>query len=283
MKIHSFTTGTVRLSKSWREAQGAYPMRLMRTLTDTNLTEPLPIWCFLIEHPEGLILVDTGNTLDSNIPIWFPPHMPLVQRAAPFQINSRKQEIGEQLRDNGFAPEDVRWVILTHLHQDHEGGLHYFPNAEFIVSDAEWHVASGFAGRMAGYLNYRWFDGFNPTLITFDEPDEMFGARHTVTQAGDVYLVPTPGHTAGHLSVILNLGDVMIFFAGDASYTQDLLLVDALDGVSADAEAMHQTHRNILNFAKHFPTVYLPSHEWESQERLEKLQTLPLMTTEVTY
>ena len=277
MQIYAITTGTVRITQNWRVGNGAYLPRLLRTLTDSRLTEPLPIWCFAIEHPEGLIVIDTGIPANANKRVLFPPHVAFVQHAAPFQISGESDEIGPQLRTNGLSPEDVRWVILTHLHQDHEGGLHHFPNAEFLVSRAEWEAAKGIKGRMAGYLNFRWPKNFSPTLVDFDEPDEVFSRRHSVTRAGDVYLVPTPGHSPGHLSVVVEDGNQALFFAGDASYTQDLLLADALDGVGPDAEGEHNSHRRILEFARKMPTVYLPSHEWEAKQRLaqrEVIQTL---------
>ncbi|MBC8097868.1 MAG: N-acyl homoserine lactonase family protein [Armatimonadetes bacterium] len=276
MNIHAITTGTVRITHHWREGHGAYPLRLLRTLTDRHLTEPLPIWCYLIEHPEGLIVIDTGIPANANQRVWFPPHMILAQRAAPFQIQSAAEELGMQLQTLGFAPADVRWVILTHLHQDHEGGLHHFPNAEFIVARAEWAAAQGIKGRMAGYLNQRWFKGFAPTPVDFTEPDPVFNGRHSVTRAGDVYLVPTPGHSAGHLSVIVEDNAQALFFAGDASYTQALLLADALDGVSPNAAHAHDSHQRILTFARQTPTVYLPSHEWDAQRRLAQREPIPL-------
>lgn len=276
MRVYAFTTGTVRVTQNWRHGKGAYPLRLIRTLTDPHLTDPLPIWCWLIKASDGLILIDTGIPLNANRPVWFPPHMRLAQRAAPFQITSAEEEIGHQLRANGFSPADVRTVVLTHLHQDHEGGLHHFPSAEFIVSRAEWDAARGFKGRMGGYLNQRWSKQFAPTLIDFDAPDAIFGGRHTLTDS--IHLVPTPGHSAGHLSVIVNEGDTSLFFAGDASYTQDLLLMGALDGVSPNARQVHQTHARILTYASRYPTIYLPSHEWEAKTRLQAREILNAQT-----
>lgn len=270
MNIHAFSTGTVQITHHWLKGSGSYPKRLFQALTDSQLSEPLPIWCFLIEHPEGLILIDTGIPQNANQPVWFPPHMRLTQGAAPFQIASAQEEIGTQLQAKGFSPKDVRWVILTHLHQDHEGGLHHFPKAQFIVSRAEWAAAQGWQGRMKGYLNQRWFAGFQPRLIDFDQAHPSFGAYHPLTQAKDVQLVPTFGHSEGHLSVILETPQMSWFFAGDASYSQQLLLEDALDGVSPNARAVHQTHQRIRHYAQQHPTVYLPSHEWAAKQRLEQ-------------
>ena len=68
------------------------------------------------------------------------------QSVKRFRITA-EQEIGPQLRARGLSPADVRWVVLTHLHQDHDGGLHHFPQAEVIVARAKWQVAQGMRGR----------------------------------------------------------------------------------------------------------------------------------------
>ncbi len=207
--------------------------------------------------------------------------MPLLQRAAPFDMRP-EWEIGPQMRALGLAPEDVRWVLLTHLHQDHDGGLHHFPQAEFIVSRAEWAAASGLKGRLGGYLNQRWPGWFAPRLIDFESGGlGAFAGHLTLTQAGDVHLVPTPGHSAGHLSIILDEGPLSIFFAGDASYTEDLLIADQADGVGPDPAAQHDTHHRILAYAAQQPTVYLPSHDPESAARLDSRQIIDVYTQDM--
>ncbi len=137
-----FRPGQVQITQNWRKGQGEGIRRLANTLFDQNMTEWLPIYCYVIEHPEGLIVVDTGIVSTANTPVYFPPWMRLVQRAARFRIEP-EQEIGPQMAAGGLSPQDVRWVVLTHLHQDHDGGLQYFPQAEFIISRLEWQAARG--------------------------------------------------------------------------------------------------------------------------------------------
>ncbi len=274
MKIHTIETGRVKVTRNWRVGRGGGIKRLMNTLLDSEFTEWLPIYVWVIEHPEGLIVIDTGIPADANKRIWFPPFMPLVQRAAKFEMTP-EQEVGPQLRRLGLSPDDVRWVVLTHLHQDHDGGLHHFPNAEFLVSREEWAVATGFKGRMNGYLNQRWPSWFQPGLVDFDQiPFGPFASHHLLTQSGDVHLIPTPGHSPGHLSLILVKGDCSIIFAGDASYTQDLLIAQQADGIGGDPQAQQDTHVKILAYAEQRPTIYLPSHDPGSKERLENQTTI---------
>ncbi len=272
MKIHPISTGRVKITKSWLIGQEDSPFRLLHPLTDRTFTDWLPIFCFVIEHPEGLIVVDTGIPANANDRIYFPPFMPLVQRAAPFDI-TEQEEIGPKMRELGLDPADVRWVIQTHLHQDHEGGFHYFPQAEVIVSRTEWSAATGLKGRMGGYLNYRWPKDLDPTLVDFEDgPFHSFDQSQTVTAAGDVILVPTPGHSSGHLSVVIKEDKQLVFLAGDAAYSQELLLANQVDGVGPSVEDQRDTKQRIIELAKTVPTVFVTSHEWAGAERLKTRQ-----------
>jgi len=274
MKIHAIETGKVQITQSWSIGRGDGIRRMVHTLFDSEYTEWLPIYVWLIEHAEGLIVIDTGIPADANKRIWFPPFMPLIQRAARFKM-APELEIGPQLRALGFSPEDVRWVILTHLHQDHDGGLHHFPKAEFLVSWQEWENANGFKGRLNGYLNQRWPRWFQPHLVRFDAARfGPFSSHYRMTKSGDIHLVPTPGHSAGHLSVILNEEDRSIFFAGDASYSEKLLVARKADGIGINPKMQLETHRQILAYAQENPTVYLPSHDPDAKNRLENRITV---------
>lgn len=264
--IHAITTGYVQITQKWIQGEGQGIKRVVNTLFDKQLSDWLPIWCFVIEHDEGLIVVDTGISDNANTPIYFPPYMPLLQRAAKFRI-SKEEELGYQMRERGLNPDDVRYVILTHLHQDHDGGLQHFPNAEFIVSSEEWRVAKGLAGRMAGYLNQRWFDGFAPTTIDFTG-HELTDFPVSYQLLPNISLVPTYGHSVGHMSVIYHQ-DTPIVFAGDMAYSETALHNTILDGVTEDLEIAAQSMRYMSNFVKSQSAVFLPSHDPQSAFRLQ--------------
>lgn len=268
MRFHAIETGRVRVTERWRQGEGQGFRRLLNAWFDKAMTDWLPIHVWVIEHPEGLIVVDTGAHSDANRPRYFPPFMPLVQRAAVFDI-SPEEEIGCKMRALGLEPKDVRWVVLTHLHQDHDGGLHHFPNSEILVSRDEWSFASGFMGRLNGYLNQRWPRSLAPTLVDYEDGSYGPFPSHTkLTSTGDVRLVPTPGHSPGHLSVLVQEGDTTIMFAGDTSYTESHLVHMIADGVGTDIGAEIETHRKVLAYAVENPTVYLPSHDPEASRRL---------------
>ena len=274
MKIHAIETGRVQVTQRWMAGHGTGLRRLLNAVFDKNRSDWLPIYAWVIEHPEGMIVVDTGIPFDANKPRYFPPYMPFIQRAARFEIFP-EQEIGHQMRALGLNPEKVRWVVLTHLHQDHDGGLHHFPNSDFVVSKDEWEFASGLRGRLNGYLNQRWPRDFVPNCVNFNDGKlGPFTSHATLTRAGDIRLVPTPGHAPGHMSVLLHEGDKTIMFAGDTSYSQENLIAMIADGVGTDIDAERETHLKIITYAAEHPTVYLPSHDPDAAYRLNNRITL---------
>ena len=89
-----------------------------------------------------------------------------------------------------------------------------------------------------------------------------------LTRRGDVLIVPTPGHTPHHVSVVV-CGDPSYLLAGDTSYNEALLLAGKVDGVSPDPGVTRRTHARILALAQERPLVYpCPSHDPESASRL---------------
>jgi glyoxylase-like metal-dependent hydrolase (beta-lactamase superfamily II) len=273
MRVHAIETGKVAVHERQRQGSGPGPLRLVNTLLDRRWTERLPIFCWLIEHPEGLILIDTGETARVAQPGYSPRWHPYFRLAVHEWVED-DQEAGPALQRLGYDPADVRWVLMTHLHTDHAGGLAHVLNSEIIVSRVEVEHASGTLGKLRGYLPHRWPRWFEPRRI--DISARAFGPfphSLTLTEAGDVHLVSTPGHTPGHMSVVLEEDEHLVFFAGDASYTEELMLRGAVDGVSPNAAVAARTLQRIARLASERPTVYLPSHDPASSDRLTARRT----------
>lgn len=241
--------------------------RLVNTLADRRWTEPLPIYAWVIEHPEGILLIDTGESAQVTAPGYFPAWNPFFKNAI-FHVQP-EQEVGAQLHALGIHPNDVRRVILTHLHFDHVGGLHHFPHSEILVVRKAYQQAAGLLGQALGFLPQHWPTWFAPRLIDLaPQPYGGFPSSFKVTTAGDVILVPTPGHTGAHVSVILQDADVCYFFAGDASYSERLMKEQKIDGLSLNSTEAGKTLKHIRDFAVSTACVYLPTHDPESANRL---------------
>ena len=173
------------------------------------------------------------------------------------------------MRALGIGPRDVKRVVLTHLHMDHDGGLSHFPNSEILVAAGELRTASGWAGRIRGYLPNRWPSWFDPLPLDLTaEPFGPFAASRRLTEAGDVLAVATPGHTADHVSIVAQDDATTFFLAGDTSYNESLMLAGRVDGVSPDERISRATLDAINGFTRSRPTVYLPTHDPQSSARL---------------
>src|SRR5262245_45649855 len=131
VRVRSIQTGYARL----RPAQACRrPGGALRVLLDRAWTDWLPIYSWLIEHPEGNILVDTGETAKIAHPGYLPRWHPFFRLAASFQIEAG-DELGPQLKKAGIQPHEIQTVVLTHLHSDHSGGLtHLSPDARFLAA-----------------------------------------------------------------------------------------------------------------------------------------------------
>jgi len=258
------------------ESRGRGLARLTNMLFDEEWSGWLPIYAWAVEHDEGVILVDTGETARVHERGYHPRWHPFYRRAAQFSVHP-DEEIGPQLRALGIGPRDVRHVVLTHLHTDHAGGLLHVTGGRVWTTREEFDRAGGLGGRLQGYLPHRWPKWWQPEFIRFDRrPFGPFDETMALTERGDVLIVPTPGHTPNHVSVVV-VGDPAVMLAGDTSYSQRLLVNGVVDGVSPDPQVSRRTLERILALAKERPLVYLPSHDPESAARLEARSVVPLL------
>jgi glyoxylase-like metal-dependent hydrolase (beta-lactamase superfamily II) len=274
MKIHAIQTGTVAIKTRQVAGVGRGARRQLNMFLDREWTDPLPIYAFAIEHPEGVIVVDTGETARTAEPGYFPSWHPFFRFGLREWV-APEEEIGPQLERLGIAPGDVRWVVLTHLHTDHAGGLHHFPHNEILVSRGDLDFASGWRGRLRGYPNDHWPSWFAPKVVDLEPtPYGPFPQSRTLTKAGDVTIVPLPGHTAGQIGVVVEETDDVVLLAGDTSYTEDLMLRGVVDGPSPDDATAQRTHARVRALAAERPTVYLVAHDPATAARLADRQVI---------
>jgi glyoxylase-like metal-dependent hydrolase (beta-lactamase superfamily II) len=167
---------------------------------DRNVGKPItiPLLMFLIDHPKGLVVFDTGVDTDDV--------------SDPVLETSPDRRIDRQMRQLGYEPRDVKYVILSHLHLDHVGCMRLFPDATFIVRRQELRAAWWPDAYERGYD----FDGLLRTRhLRYLQPgaDEALD----VFRDGSLVCIDTKGHTEGHQSLVVSLpitGTVVL--AGDA-------------------------------------------------------------------
>jgi N-acyl homoserine lactone hydrolase len=264
IRIHPIETGKVTIKRSQVEGRGHGLRRRAAPLLDKEWTEPLPILAWAIEHPEGLFVVDTGETARTAEPGYLPRFHPYHRFALRMHVTP-DDEIGPRMRALGLDAKDTRRLVMTHLHTDHAGGLHHFRKIPTLVDSSELKVASGLRGRAGGYLPHRFPDDFDPEpIIWTDHSVGPFDRSFPLTAAGDIVVVPTPGHTPGHVSVLVRDEERDFLIAGDVAYTDEL----RLDGVAPDESTALRSSARVRELAAARPTVVLPTHDPHSAARL---------------
>lgn len=180
-----------------------------------------PVPAYLIEHPRGRALFDTG------MGVRYRRDLADALPADKFGLQwFEGMDIATRLRAIAVDPGSVNWIINSHLHIDHCGGNALLPNASVIIQRREWDAAR--ANPEPGLYETQDFDTGQPIKLIDGEHD-LFGD-------GTVRIVPTWGHTHGHQSVIVKLAKGDVLLAGDCCYTERNLDVMVLPRATADVE-----------------------------------------------
>lgn len=150
----------------------------------------MPVTCYLIIHPKGILLFDTG--LNDGL-AGRPLYENIYKGYAQVKFNTLKG----QLADLGVTPEKVNYLMLSHGHFDHVGNANDYKSAEWLVYEKErTAMFSEDAKKIFAYRHYAELENSRQRIITHDY--DLFGD-------GSVVTISTPGHTDGHYSLKVNL------------------------------------------------------------------------------
>jgi N-acyl homoserine lactone hydrolase len=276
ISVGMVSTGTVQvhpdhIASTWK------PM-LLWMLTSTTWAAPRPINVTVIEHNDGLVLFDTGQDRASlTDPGYFPGGMTgaMYRRSAKASIPV-DQTLSAGLERLGYAASDVSVVVLSHLHQDHIGGLGQFAHARIYVSQAEWDTLDEPRAELAGLMR-RHIDlpGLQWTKITpeptADRALRPFTVAHDLFGDGSLVLVPTPGHTPGSLSLIVRRpGRTPLALVGDLTFGADLLAHGRVPGAGAHKQLLQTTAMMNAMSRSLGGLVVLATHDPAAQDLLSR-------------
>jgi glyoxylase-like metal-dependent hydrolase (beta-lactamase superfamily II) len=235
----------------------------------------IPVVAFLVRHPSaGDVLVDTG--LHPSVAV--EPKGALGRWGGLLFKDIRmatEDSVPAQLRAMGVEPSGVGTVVMTHLHADHAGAISEFPGATFVLDAREWKAAADGSDR-DGYVRRQFDHGFDYRLVDFDgaEGDSFasFGRSVDLFGDGSVRLVSTPGHSEGHVSVVLRLRDREALLCGDAAYTLDAVENSTVPYVVSDEHRYKRSIREIQLYLEQTPdALVVPGHELAAMRRLDRV------------
>lgn len=226
----------------------------------------IPCPAFLIRHPSaGAILVDTG--LHPSIATDPSENFGGLGARLGKPTLAPGEDVPSQLRDRGIDPGAVPIVVMTHLHVDHSSAISEFPQSTFVVSATEWRLAAGAGPTTIGYRRTHFDYAFDYRTIDFDRDSVQsyatFGRTFDLFGDGTVRLAYTPGHSAGHMSVIARLAKADFVIGGDVVYFADQLSGD-LPGPPApqDAHNLRRSLQELRLFHAQFPDATItPGHD----------------------
>jgi glyoxylase-like metal-dependent hydrolase (beta-lactamase superfamily II) len=261
-QVGDLTCHTLEGGRQWLDGGamfGIVPRVLWERVIDVDDKNriPLAMRCLAIEHPEGLVLVDTGvgNKEDDKF-------------RGIYGIANDGDPGPTQLEDGlatlGYAPEDVRFVLNTHLHFDHAGGNTFrdgtgrvaptFPNARYVVQRGELEFAMNTNERTAGsYLP--------PNFVPVTEAHrwELLDDHREVLPG--IRTLATPGHVPHHQSILVESGDQIACFLGDLVPTTRHLRIPWIMGYDLEPVVTMEFKQKILPQAADEGWVLIFEHD----------------------
>lgn len=262
--VHGITTGTVAVTKEHYRYSGLGVLRIPKILFGRSFVPAMPIWVWVIETPQGTYLIDTGESTKFYDEHHFKEKREGYINRKILRIEvAEEQQINNQLAAIGLSADRIDAVIMTHLHVDHTDGISFFPDKEFFVSRSDWQKPIG--APVSSFPAW-----FKPSLVEHEKTNLPFSGAYQFSK--ELTITATPGHTLGHQSVLLEVGEYLIMFAGDTSFDESQLLNNEVGGINLQINKSKETLNNIRLLSQHAQLIYLPSHDPQSGERLANLK-----------
>lgn len=237
-------------------------------MSDRRITGWLDCTAWLIDHPERRILVDTGESAAFGTPEYFGGAARGMGRIYPKIIDGTAamgNDLPAMISLTGFHLSEIDLCVLTHTHSDHVGNIDALPASMRVLVSPEELAPIARSGRLLDKLPQ---DG-RVQRTQRSAAHAVFGAVMPLTQSGDVYVVATPGHTGGHQSVVIDLGDRRVLLAGDSAFDDHQVRFGTIPGIVEDRAATLSTYALLHRAAEEKPTLSLFTHDPANSRKLE--------------
>jgi glyoxylase-like metal-dependent hydrolase (beta-lactamase superfamily II) len=277
VSVEPLVAGQVTWPRTMMERPGGRfeTLKLLRSLRTGQPAMTVPCPAFLIRHPSaGAILVDTG--LHPSIATDGQENFGRMGARVGKPAIDAGDDVAAQLRSRGLDSGEIPVVVMTHMHIDHTSAISEFPNSTFVISEVEWEAATvGPKPLLNGYRRTHFDYAFDYRTIDFDrggiDSYSSFARCFDLFGDGSIRLAYTPGHSAGHISVIARLSERDFVIGGDATYT-----LGQLDGSAPlaprpfDAHNYRRSLQELKLFRREFPNaIVTPGHDPSFYEKLD--------------
>ncbi|HEX6687356.1 MAG TPA: N-acyl homoserine lactonase family protein [Solirubrobacterales bacterium] len=277
VSVEPLIAGHVTWPRTMMERPGGRleTLKLLRALLTGQPAMTVPCPAFLIRHPSaGAILVDTG--LHPSIATDGHENFGRLGARVGKPSLDAGSDVPAQLRSRGLDAGEIPIVVMTHMHIDHTSAISEFPNSTFVVSEVEWEAATiGPKPLLNGYRRAHFDYAFDSRTVDFDRAGidsySSFARCFDLFGDGSIRLAYTPGHSAGHMSVIARLSERDFAIGGDATYTQGQLDGSApLAPRPFDAHNYRRSLQELKLFRREYPdAIVTPGHDPGFFEQLD--------------
>lgn len=238
IKIHVFHTGEVGVDPAvpFRDVS-KNPIAYTGLFRSSKRRIWLPVSAYLIEHPKGLILIDTG--WHHEVRVNQKKHMTWKLNLASKARLPIGEAVDEQLQALGIKPRDLDYVFLSHLDVDHVSGIQLVKEAKNILTSRE-ELESAMKGDIR-YAKSLWKDVDLQAFEMQPSANGPFGRSYDVFGDGTVVLVDVSGHTKGMSATLIQNNGKFVLLTGDCGYAKDSWEKMRLPGPLYDKERMKKT------------------------------------------
>jgi N-acyl homoserine lactone hydrolase len=268
--VHALQTGTVTIKRCHHTCclpeRAPMAARFAAILADRRFANPMPIWTYAIEHPDGLFVVDAGAEPGYNDrSTWGQDQSTRRVLQSFIRLTVTENEtLPARLVQVGLDSSAVKAVVLTHQQIDHTATVPAFPDADIWTTDVE-----DRAQQITGACHFRWRNA--STRIRYVDTSGRagdFGPTVDLTSDGILQAIHTPGHTPGSVSVLLQTDQGEVWFTGDTSFTAATMDPKApTAGIHTDMTSVRQLQTRLKD-----RWLLLPSHDWTVPQRLAMIE-----------
>jgi len=233
-----------RLDCGTSQAPTAVNERFSDTYAFPGLNVQFVFSCYLIRHGDEYMLWDTGHSMT----------MPNV---AP------KVSVVDQLAKIDVKPDQIKYVGISHYHADHTGQIDSFPKATLLIGAKEWEAIT--SPKPAQGVNFKPFDGW----IKGENKVEPQALDKDVFADGSVIMLRTPGHTPGHSSLLVKLGQMgPVIITGDAVHFRENYDMDGVLAFTFDRAQTVASIERLKKIAANLKATVIIQHDGRDVEKL---------------